>query len=51
MENKKRIEEIIKEMEVAVNNIGNYSGYFREKTIILKNISDLKKELNLKEKL
>lgn len=31
MENKKRIEEIIKEMEVAVNNIGNYSGYFRKK--------------------
>lgn len=51
MENKKRIEEIIKEMEVAVNNIGNYSGCFREKTIILKNISDLKKELNLKEEL
>lgn len=33
MENKKRIEEIIKEMEVAVNNIGNYSGYFREKQL------------------
>lgn len=51
MEDKKKIEEIIKEMEAAANDIGNYSGCFREKTIILKNISELKKELNLKEDL
>lgn len=51
MEDKKRIEEIIEEIEAAANNIGNYSGCFREKTIILKNISELKKELDLKEEL
>lgn len=51
MEDKKRIEEIIEEMEAAANDIGNYSGCFREKTIILKDISELKKELDLKENL
>lgn len=51
MEDKKRIEEIIEEMEAAANDIGNYSGCFREKTIILKDISELKKELDIKEEL